>query len=156
MDRRIVSDTMTATRPPNVESSTPPISTPSDYTEDGRDNWIENPPYPPGYGTAPARMKQRPSSSSTSSHRSGASTGGVSEFGALNGAGGRTKAQIYATGPRGTQGPTQGQVRPKAPGTQTLPSRVGRRPRAPPEMQSEDGQDFGVSLERMRVSPTYS
>lgn len=102
------------------------------------DSWAENPvPYPAGYGTVP-RGKPR-MAPSTQRHGSSAS----SEFGSVKG------KQNYSTAPR------PGMGRPKPPVAQTIPSRTGRRPRAAgPEVA--EGQDFGVSLERMRVGPTYS
>lgn len=145
MDRRIASDSVTATRPPPLDLPTPPISDAGgdmqgNVDEHGFvggfkmevDEWGANPPYPPGYGTMP-RGKPK----AVSAQRSG-----VSEFGTVRG------KQPYSTAPRQTQ------ARPKAPVTQSMPGRTGRRPRAGPE--AADGQDFGVSLERMRVSPTYS
>ncbi|KAL5527737.1 hypothetical protein ACEPAG_6538 [Sanghuangporus baumii] len=139
--RRVVSDSAASTIAASTGSSTPPVSTPSEFGEinmivEEVEEWRQYPPFPSAYPTTPQVRPKAVHVAPSTQHQS-----------TLNG--------IYEVPQPRYESSTLPQTRDKpyrskASVNQTLPSRTGRR-----KLHTEDEvvtvQDFGLSLERMRA-----
>lgn len=142
-NRRVVSDSATSTIAASTAPSSPLISTPSEFgeiraVEEEVEEWRQYPPFPSAYPATPqvrAKTIHVAASTQRQSTLNGIYELPQSDYGS-------------STLPKRREQP----VKPRAPANQTLPSRTGHR-----KLHTEDEavkvQDFGLSLERMRVSP---
>ena len=142
--RRVVSDSAASSVATSGESSTPPVLTPSDLDQGDPieyevDEWRQYPPFPSAYPATP-QVKQRTINGAPSAK-------GRPTLDAVH-----EKPQPQRR-PTGYTQPRERPIKPKAPNSQSLPSNSGRR-RLHTDDEVVKVQDFGLSLERLRVSPT--
>ncbi|KAH8118673.1 hypothetical protein DFH11DRAFT_1723536 [Phellopilus nigrolimitatus] len=105
------------------------------------EEWRQYAPFPSAYPATPQMVPKPVAAAPSTQHQP-----------ALDAVAEQEQAEIdYSRIPQ----PRDRRIRPKAPVSQSLPSRTGRRTKRGPESESLNGQDFGLSLERLRVSPTY-
>ncbi|KAL5487693.1 hypothetical protein ACEPAI_5801 [Sanghuangporus weigelae] len=139
--RRVMSDSAASTVAASTGSSTPPVSTPSEFGEinmivEEVEEWRQYPPFPSAYPTTPQVRPKAVHVAPSTQHQS--TLNGIYEM--------PQPRYESSTLPQTHDKPN----RSKASANQTLPSRTGRR-----KLHTEDEavtvQDFGLSLERMRT-----